>query len=217
MKITNTLKQKSKEFCSLLAYAIAASLITSPLAFAAPFQANQGTVNTKFRTTFNSANGCSFENMVRSCFYASSQDDFFTGESQSYIEIRSFYRDPGGYYRFTGYISCSFSGSAGIVSVNTPHGNTSIKATLNPSDPSCGTLNWQAGTVMVNLSGSYRDGDYRASSSGKAQQYYNGTTYKSNSQFDEFHETFTGSMTGFSGPWTGSAYASRNTNREQVK
>jgi hypothetical protein len=212
MKITNTLKEKSKKICSLSAYVIAATLIASPLAFAAaPFQANQGTVNTKFRSTSDSANGCSSNSTSTSCFYASAYDDYFTGEPVGNITVSSYSSDS------YSYIFCSGSAYASVVSVNQGNGKTSVKATLNPSDPSCYAYNWNAGTVTVNLSGSYTDGGYHSSGSGKSTSYYNGTTYRYNSQFDSFDETFTGSITGFNGPWTGSASASRYTNREQVK
>lgn len=213
MKITNTLKQKSKEICSLSAYVIAATLITSPLAFAAPFQANQGTVNTKFRSTSDYASGCSSNSTPTSCFYASAYDDYFTGEPVGDITVYSYSSDYSNYSQ----ISCYGPAYAGIVSVNQGNGNARVKATLNPSDPSCYAYNWNAGTVTVNLSGSYTNGGYRSSSSGKSTSYYNGTTYRYNSQYDSLEETFTGSITGFNGPWTGSASASRYTNREQVK
>lgn len=215
MKITNTLKEKSKEICSLSAYVIAATLITSPLAFAAaPFQANQGTVNTKFRSTSDSASGCSSNSTSTSCFYASSYDDFLTGSPQGSITVYSYSSSDFSNYS---YISCNGPAYAGIVSTNQGNGNTSVKATLNLSDPSCYTYNWNAETVTVNLSGSYADGGYRSSSSGKSTSYYNGTTYKSDYKFDYFEETFTGSITGYSGPWTGSASVSRYSNRQQVK
>jgi hypothetical protein len=205
MKITNTLKEKSKEICSLLAYVMAATLITSPLAFAAsPWKAGQGTVNTKFMTTSDYATGCS--NNDTSCFYASSYDDFLSGVRQGYISVSS----------YSSSISCSGPAYAGIVSTN-PGGNVSVKATLNPSDPSCYTYNWNAGPVTVNLSGTYTNGGYRYSRSGKSTQYYNGTTYKYDNKYDSFQETFTGSITGFTTPFTGDASAERNSNREQVK
>lgn len=219
MKITNALKKRSKEIFNLSVYVIAGILVTSPLAFAAPLQLNQRVVNTNFKTFSNSAFGCSSNGASRSCFAAAVYDDLFTGEPQFSIQLESFYPDPDGYYHLTGYIFCSFSGSANIVSVDPGKGSTSVKATLNLPDPdhSCDIYNWPAGTVMVNLSGSYRDGDYRASSSGKVQQHYNGTTFRSNSRSDSFDETFVGSITGFNGPWRGSAGASRHTEREQVK
>jgi hypothetical protein len=134
MKITNTLKQKSKEICSLSAYVIAATLITSPLAFAAaPFQANQGTVNTKFRSTSDSANGCSSNSTSTSCFYASAYDDYFTGEPVGEIAVYSYSSDYSNYSQ----LYCSGPAYTGIVSVNQGSGNASVKATLNPSDPSC--------------------------------------------------------------------------------
>jgi hypothetical protein len=213
MKITNTLKGKSKEICSLLAYVMATTLIASPLAFAAsPFQAGQGTVNTKFKTTSDSASGCSNNNTSTSCFYASSYDDL-SGVPQGYIGVYSYSSDYSSYSS----IYCSGPTYAGIVSTNQANGNTTVKATLNPSDPSCNTYNWNAGPVTVNLSGTYKDGGSRYSSNGKSTEYYNGTTYKYDNKYDTFEVIFTGSITGFTTPFTGNASASRNSNRQQVK
>ena len=141
MKITNTLKEKSKDICSLLAYVMAATLITSPLAFAAsPFQTGQGTVNTKFKSTFNSAGGCSNNNTLTSCFSAYSYDDL-SGVPQGSISVDTFSSDYSSYSS----IYCSGPAYAGIVSTNQGNGNTTVKATLNPSDPSCSSYNWNAG------------------------------------------------------------------------
>ncbi|MDZ8227830.1 hypothetical protein [Nostoc sp. ChiVER01] len=214
MKITNTLKGKSKEICSLLVYVIAATLITSPLAFAAsPFQAGQGTVNTKFKSTADYASGCTnHNNTPTSCLNANSYDDL-NGVSQGYINVSIYSSD----YSYSS-ISCSGTAYAGIVSINPINGNTTVKATLNPSDPSCSNENWNAGPVTVDLSGTYTNDGNRYSSSGKVTQYFSGgTTYKSDSKEDSFQETFTGSITGFTTPFTGEVSAYRNTRREQVK
>jgi hypothetical protein len=206
MKITNTLKEKSKEICSFLAYVIAATLITPPLAFAAPsLQMGQGTVNTKFKSTLDSANGCINNGLT--CFFANSRDGLLQGD----IQVFNF---SSGSFSF---IACSGTAYAGIVSVNPGNGNTIVKATLNPSDPSCLSRNWNVGTITVNLSGRYTDGGFRSSSDSKTTNFSNGTTFRFNNTSDAFEETFTGSITGFSGLWVGSASASRNTNRQQVK
>jgi hypothetical protein len=209
MKITNTLKEKSKEICSFLAYVIAATLITPPLAFAAPsLQMGQGTVNTKFKSTLDSANGCINNGLT--CFFANSRDDL-DGLLQGDIQVLNL---SSGSFSF---IACSGTAYAGIVSVNRINGDTIVKATLNPSDPSCLAINWNVGTTTVNLFGRYTDGGFRSSSNSKTTNFSNGTTFRFNNTSDAFEETFTGSITGFSGLWVGSASASRNTNREQVK
>lgn len=212
MKITKTLKEKSKEICSLSVYVVATILITSPLAFATPFQVNQGTVNTKFRTALNYASGCSPFTSSSSCFTANTYDNL-DGVLQGFIAIDTYSSD----YSEYSLIACSGPAYANIVSVNQANGNTSVKATLNPSDPSCYTYNWKAGTVTVNLSGIYTDGGNRSSNTGQSAGYYNGRTYKYNYRTDSFDETFTGSITGFTTPFIGSASTSRTSNFEQVK
>jgi hypothetical protein len=214
MKITNTLKAKSKEICSLLVYVIAATLITSPLAFAAPFQADQGTVNTKFKTTSDSANGCSNNNTSPPCFYARSYDDL-SGVPQGEISVFTYLSDNS-----YSSIYCSGTAYAGIVSTNPGNGNTTVKATLNPSDPSCSSSNWNAGPVTVNLSGTYVNGGYRSSNIGKSTEHdSNGATYSYDSKDDSFDDTFTGSIIGFgfTAPIRGYADAARYSNRQQVK
>lgn len=213
MKTPDTFKEKSKKICSLSVYVIAVTMITPPLALAVPpFQANQGTVNQKFRNISNDALGCSSDSTRTSCFSAASGDDFYTGEPEGTVRvwIGSTPNESG--------ILCNGSAYVGILSVNPANGNTSLKATLNPSDPSCTTWNnWNEGTVTVNLSGSYTDGGDRRSSSTQSKTYSNGTTSRSTSKYDEFSQTFTGSITGLSGPWTGSATVSRDINFEIVK
>jgi hypothetical protein len=117
-------------------------------------------------------------------------------------------------------IFCTGSAYIGVVSVNPADGKTTLNATLNPSDPSCKTWNnWKRGTVTVNLSGSYTDGGSRTSVTVTERRYIysNGTTYRSTSKIDDFSEVFTGSITGFSGPWTGSVTAGRNISLQIVK
>ncbi len=205
MKITTTLTKKNWKICTLSAYVMATTLCMAPLAFAAAPPMSQGAVNTKFKSTSDSAYGCNASSV---CFNANSFDDL-NGGLAGYISIYD-------YSSGLGYISCGGAAYGGVVFTNQINGNVSVKATLDPSDPSCFTSNWTASSVTVDLFGAYKNGGYYSSGIGNVTQYYNGTTYRNNYKSASFEETFIGSVTGFTGPFTGGADAYRSINRQQV-
>jgi hypothetical protein len=207
MKIPKPLKEKSKKTCSLSVYAIAATLVTSPLAFAAPpFQENQRTVNLKFRITNNAIGGCNSTGMCINASTYDGLDDLVPSEVESHVSVSNGLKS----------IACYGSAYVNAISVNPVNGNTSIQATLDPLDPSCSNYNWDSGTVTINLSGSYPEGGYRNSADSKSTIFSNGTTHKLNYKSDLFQQTFTGFITGFNGPWSGEAGTYRNIDRELV-
>ncbi|XHX78119.1 MAG: hypothetical protein RBJ76_27435 [Stenomitos frigidus ULC029] len=133
MKITTTLTKKTWKICTLSAYVVATTLCIAPLAFAAAPPMSQGAVNTQFKSISDSAYGCNASSV---CFSANSFGDL-KGELQGYISISD-------YSSGVSYISCAGTAYGGVVFTNPVNGNVSVKATLDPSDPSCFTSNWTA-------------------------------------------------------------------------
>lgn len=68
-------------------------------------------------------------------------------------------------------------------------------------------------TIAVN---GRADGLYEDHSNGNAKTTYLGANYKYNTQGDSFSLVLTGTIGSASGPFTGSAYTSRNNERQKV-
>ncbi|MGZ8934769.1 MAG: hypothetical protein ACXW04_07695 [Methylobacter sp.] len=113
-------------------------------------------------------------------------------------------------------ISCSGLSFANAVSVNQGNGNTSIDATLDPSDTNnCQSYNVSA-SVTVNLVGQFDD-VYHYSISGKSNSTYYGSNVKSNSKYDHWSEIFTGTTGLYTGSINGYADVWLSTDSQRVK
>jgi hypothetical protein len=194
---------------NLAACAIAATLCTSPFAFAAPLPLSSSFKQFK-TTTGDQQNVSIFGDM------AEFQADWYVdqaGVPQGNVSIIS--KD----YPQKG-IGCEGPAYGKLGSIDPKNGNTIIKITLDPANPACGASNWNAGPVTVNLVGKY-NGGYRSSSQGTVTGYIaptpdsTGGTYKTNTQRSQFELTFTGAVPGFTLPPTGGATRTQSISRQR--
>ena len=169
-----------------------------------------GTVVTHFQSRNEGVWGQAWNGPDYSSFSVSTWDDMNgvaqgSGSAYAYNSATSTYR----------WISCSGPAYANAVSVSHASGNASANITLDPASPSCSSNN-VAGPITISVTGrSNGASDYH--SNGTYKQTYNGVNYKGNYQYDEYSSDFNGTGGFASGPFTGSSYAQRNTQRTQVK
>ncbi|MGZ8194565.1 MAG: hypothetical protein ACXWTH_02960 [Methylosarcina sp.] len=115
----------------------------------------------------------------------------------------------------TGFISCAGPAFANAVSVNKNSGDTSINATLDPSDTTnCSSYNVFA-SVTVDLAGQ-NDG-WKISNQGTGKSTDNGTNYKYNFQAEDFSESFTGTNGFYTGTFGGTASSIHHTSLTKVE
>jgi hypothetical protein len=100
--------------------------------------------------------------------------------------------------------------------VNQNNGGSRINATLDPSLSDCISSYNFGSAVTVDLVGKF-DGNYRNSGSGTGKELSGGVNSKYNVKSDEFSETFTGTIGGYEGTFTGEVGTIRFSNRQRVK
>jgi hypothetical protein len=102
------------------------------------------------------------------------------------------------------------------VSVNQSTGNTTVSATLDPSAPGCSSLNVFFGTVTLNLTGQ-ADGNFHLGQDGTFIQEFGGQSFKGKFTSDQYSATFNGAVGTVSGTFSGTVFATKNSQQQRVR
>lgn len=193
----------------LAAYLIGSSLIVTPVTFSADLNAMKVT---KYKTYNHSIWLYSLNGDVQQDVSGYKYDDF-SGVERISFNATSYNQVNGEYWS----IFCDYPAGTAVVSidkVNNKNWILSLKATLDPADPQCGSYN-VATPVVIDLSGNTND-VYQGSSSGQGKSTYLGNAWKYNYQSDEFSVDLAGTVNSMSGTLSGYATVSRNSNLQKI-
>lgn len=192
---------------------VAAVIVLLPLLVTRPPSADSapggGTQVLQFRSTSEYASGM-FEDAKEPTGFSAQAYDDPGGVPQGSVSAWV-YSPPSA----SAYIMCAGPAYAQVVSVDQRTGTTRIYATLDPADDNCQSIN--VTTVMqVDVTGQF-NGTARFSGHGAGTQTFLGVTFKINSQYDSFSQTFTGTNGFSAGPFTGDSSVERRVDRTRVK
>lgn len=131
------------------------------------------------------------------------------GERGGFIAVDAF----GSAYQF---IQCNGPEFADAVSINQSTGAVTVKALLDPANPSCYAFGYEGPALTLNFTGT-ADGNTRKSESGTGTERLFATVTKYNFQSDTFGQVFSGTTGLYTGVFTGNAISARSTNRTQAR
>ncbi len=189
--------------------AVAAMMVLSPLAFAAP---GAKAVVTKYKTSRYVVNlGAEVDGSTYS-MTAQTFDDA-SGVMQGAISVERFGVDPSTGTFSTSFIICAGPAYANAVTVNKSTGASSVNAVLDPAAPNC--FGFNTTTLVVAISGQPTGGMSR-SDTGTTTIQFVGFTEKGTFQSDSFDESFSGSIGYYTGAFSGNAEAATISNRTRV-
>lgn len=193
----------------LLACLIGSSLVATPMAFSANLNAMKVT---KYKTYNHNIWLYSLNGDVQQNVSGYKYDDFLGAEIIS-LNATSYNQVNGEYWS----ISCDYPADKAVVSINKVNGKNwilSLKATLDPADPRCGSYN-VATPVVIDLSGNAND-VYHGSSSGQGKSTHLGNSWKYSYQSEEFSADLAGTVNSMSATLSGYATVSRNSNLQKI-
>jgi hypothetical protein len=172
--------------------------------------AHAGPDNAAFKTYSFQATGGSGVYPSIANFFATSQDDPFTGVPVGLVSV--FWTTDGVEFF---QVACSGPSMANAVSVNQGNGRATVSAVLDPNSVECSTFNYVGPPLTVNLTGA-STGDH-SSNTGSGTATFSGMRTKYNFQQDSFSENFIGmAAPGFS-DYEGVVSVTRRTDRQQTK
>ena len=193
----------------LLACLIGSSLVATPMAF----RANLNVLKvTKYKTYNHNIWLYSLNGDVQQNVSGYKYDDFLGAEIIS-LNATSYNQVNGEYWS----ISCDYPADKAVVSINKVNDKNwilSLKATLDPADPRCGSYN-VATPVVIDLSGNAND-VYHGSSSGQGKATHLGNAWKYSDQSEEFSADLLGTVNSMSATLSGYATVSRNSNLQKI-
>ena len=181
---------------------VVAAVMVAPMAYSAP---GGGMENTRFlnrNTTVSFRGGDVHHSDVIIDFHGESWDDL----SGAHGWVVYTYMGYNEYYD----ISCSGPDYANAISVDN-NGNSTVNVTLDPNNETCNSYGIDS-PITLKFVGK-ADGNYTESSNGNGRQTVGGTTYKYNTQYNNWSQTLSES---FGYPTIAFSSISRKINRVQV-
>jgi hypothetical protein len=134
------------------------------------------------------------------CAFVSAMVEDDPGTGQIKGRISAVIYDNSSYQPYIS-VHCEGPAYAGMITINTGTGESTLNATVDPNDPAFTSYCYQFGTnqpVTISLRGTYSPGSFRQSESRPGTTTISGATTKYTQSVDGFGEAFNGTIAGYS-------------------